>query len=174
MSAYSCKDEFRIEVAFRYASLASKAILAATLLAMVGCAAAPTKQSIAGLSPAGTVSITEDFNVGWGGGNGQLNYQGKTHPFKFVCALLGPPGSDFAEADRVLGPGGGLSKITASGMVYKLTSAADFPGTYTQVSGTSDFWLQNSAGVIMHLQGVRSGATELIPELDDVAIQVSH
>lgn len=161
------------KVAFRYAYLVSKAILAATSLAMAGCATAPTEQSIAGLSPAGTVSIAEDFVVGWGGGNGLLKYQGQTYPFKFVCALLGPSGTDLAEVDRVLGPGGGLSKITASGMVYKLTSVADFTGKYTQNSGTSDFWLQNGAGVIMHLQGVRTGATQLIPERDLVAIQVS-
>jgi hypothetical protein len=161
------------EVAFRCASLVSKAILAATLLAMAGCATAPTEQSIAGLSPAGTVSITEDWIVGWGGGNGLLTYQGQTHPFNFVCARLGPPGGGLAAVDRVLGPGGGLSKITASGVVYKLRSVADFPGRYTQISGTSDFWLQNSAGVIMHLQGVRTGATQLIPKRDLVAIQVS-
>ena len=162
------------EVAFRYASLASKAILAATLLAMAGCATAPTEQRIAGLSPAGTVSITEDFVAGWGGGNGLLKYQGQTYPFKFVCTIVGPDGGGPAEVDRVLGPGGGLSKITASGVVYKLTGVADLPGTYTQISGTSGFWLQNSAGVIMHLQGVRTGATELIPNRDLVAIQVSH
>jgi hypothetical protein len=162
------------EVAFRYASLASRAILAATLLAMAGCATAPTEQSIAGLSPAGTVSISEHWAVGGGGGNGRLNYQGQTYPFNFVCARLGPPGSQLAGVDRVLGPGGGVSKITASGVVYKLTSAADFPGTYTQNSGTSDFWLHNSAGVIIHLQGVRTGATQLIPARDLVAIQVSQ
>jgi hypothetical protein len=161
------------EVAFRYASLVSKAILAATLLAIAGCATAPTEQSTAGLSPAGTVSITEDFVVGSGGGNGLLNYQGRTYPFKFVCTVLGPAGGGIAEVDRVLGPGGGRSKITASGLVYKLTSVADFRGTYTQSNGASDFWLQNSAGVIMHLQGARTGATELIPKFDEVAIQVS-
>src|SRR6516162_6230563 len=53
--------------------LVSKAILAATLIAMAGCATAPTEQRIAGLSPAGTVSISEDFVVGWAGGNGLLN-----------------------------------------------------------------------------------------------------
>jgi len=161
------------EVAFRCASLVSKAILAATLIAMAGCATAPTEQRIAGLSPAGTVSISEDFVVGWAGGNGLLNYQGRPYQFKFVCALLGPPGSQLAEVARVLGPGGGLAKITASGVVYKLTSVADFPGIYTHSIGASDSWLQNSAGVMMHLQGVRTGATQLIPELEQVAIQVS-
>src|SRR5262249_28341220 len=57
-------------------------------------------------------------------------------------------------------------KITASGPVYKLASVADFPGRYTQStgkagfssSGSSDLWLENSAGVIMHRPGTRSGA----------------
>lgn len=161
------------EVGFRSASLVSKAILAATLIAMAGCATAPTEQRFIGLSPAGTVSTTEDFRVGEAGGNGLLNYRGQTYPFKFVCALLGPPGSGLVEVARVLGPGGGVAKITASGVVYKLTSVADFPGIYTQRIGASDFWLQNSAGVVMHLQGVKTGATQLIPKLEQVAIQAS-
>jgi hypothetical protein len=160
-------------VAFRSASLVSRAILAATLIAMAGCATTPTEQRFTGLSPAGTVSISEDFVVGWAGGNGLLNYRGRPYPFKFVCALLGPPGSGLAEVARALGPGGGLETITASGVVYKLTSVADFPGTYTHSIGASDSWLQNSAGVMMHLQGVRTGATQLIPKLEQVAIQVS-
>ena len=63
-------------------------------------------------------------------------------------------------------PGGGVSKISASGPVYKLASVTDFPGRYTQStgkaglssSGSSDLWLENNAGVIMHLQGSSSGA----------------
>jgi len=151
----------------------SKTILAASLIALAGCATAPTEQRFTGLSPAGTVSTTEDFVVGEAGGNGLLNYQGQTYPFKFVCALLGPPGSGLVEVARVLGPGGGVAKITASGVVYKLTSIADFPGIYTHSIGASDFWLQNSAGVVMHLQGVRTGATQLIPKLEQVAIQMA-
>jgi hypothetical protein len=141
---------------------------------MAGCAKAPTNQSIAGLSPSGTVSITEDFNVGWGGGNGLLSYQGQTYPFKFVCTTLGPGGGGLAQVDRVVGPGGGLSTIIASGEIYKLASVADFSGRYTQRTGASDVWLQSSAGVIMHLQGTRTGATELIPALDEVSIGISH
>ena len=66
----------------------------------------------------------------------------------------------------VAGPGGGLEKISASGPVYKLANASDFGGRYTQSTGkagfssssSSDLWLENSAGVIMHLQGTSSGA----------------
>ena len=132
-----------------------KATLVAAVLATAGCSGlmnAPTAQSIAGLPPSGNVTITEDFVAGLGGGNGTLEYQGRTYPFK----VLG----------TVAGPGGGVEKITASGPVYKLASVADFAGRYTQStgkagissSGSSDLWLENNAGVIMHLQGASSGA----------------
>jgi len=143
-----------IEAAFRRAAPSIKAALAAAILAMAGCSglSAPTQQSIAGLSPSGRVTINEDFVTGVGGGTGTLYYQGQTHPFKL--------------AGTVVGPGGGVAKINASGEVYKLNSVSDFPGRYTQstgaaglsTSGGSDLWLQNSAGVIMHLQGTTTGA----------------
>jgi hypothetical protein len=124
------------------------------MLAMAGCSAlnAPTAENIAGLSASGSVTITEDFVTGVGGGSGTLAYQGQTYPFKVF--------------GTVVGPGGGVSKISASGPVYKLASVTDFPGRYTQStgkaglssSGSSDLWLENNAGVIMHLQGSSSGA----------------
>jgi len=112
----------------------------------------PTAQSVASLSPSGNVTITEDFVTGVGGGSGTLEFQGRTYPFKVV--------------GTVAGPGGGLEKISASGPVYKLASVSDFAGRYTQStgkaglssSGSSDLWLENSAGVIMHLQGTSTGA----------------
>lgn len=131
-----------------------KAILTAAVLTTAGCSAmnTPTTQSIAGVPPSGSVTITEDFVAGLGGGNGMLEYQGRSYPFKVV--------------GTVAGPGGGVSKISASGPVYKLVSVTDFPGRYTQSTGkaglstsaSSDLWLENSAGVIMHLQGASSGA----------------
>lgn len=124
-----------------------KSTILAVVLAIAGCSAlnAPDAQSIAGLSPSGSVTITENFVTGLGGGTGSLEYQGQNYPFK----VLG----------TVVGPGGGVSKITASGPVYKLASLADFPGRYTQStgdpglssSGSSDLWLENRAGVVMHL-----------------------
>ena len=50
--------------------------------------------------------------------------------------------------------------------LYKLASVSDFAGRYTQstgkaglsTSGGSDLWLENSAGVIMHLEGSSTGA----------------
>jgi len=130
-----------------------KATFVAAVLATAGCGpSAPTAQSVAGLSPSGSVTITEDFVTGVGGGNGTLDFQGRSYPFKLV--------------GTVAGPGGGVEKISASGPVYKLNNVADFGGRYTQstgpaglsTSGGSDLWLQNSAGVIMHLQGTSTGA----------------
>ncbi len=71
------------------------------------------------------MTITEDFVTGLGGGNGTLYFQGQAYPFKVV--------------GTVAGPGGGVSKITASGAVYKLAGVADFPGRYTQSTGKAGF-----------------------------------
>ena len=132
-----------------------KATVVTAVLATAGCSGmmnTPTAQNIAGLSPSGNVTITEDFVTGVGGGSGTLEYQGRTYPFKVV--------------GTVAGPGGGLEKISASGPVYKLASVSDFAGRYTQStgkaglssSGSSDLWLENSAGVIVHLEGSSTGA----------------
>jgi len=143
-----------INLAVTVRVMAWTTFLVAAMFAMAGCSGmmkTPTAQSVAGLSPAGNVTITEDFVTGVGGGSGTLEYQGRTYPFKVV--------------GTVAGPGGGLEKISASGPVYKLASVSDFPGRYTQStgkaglssSGSSDLWLENSAGVIMHLQGTSTG-----------------
>jgi hypothetical protein len=136
------------------AQIQCKAALLAAVLATTGCSAlnTPTAQSIAGQPPSGSVTITEDFVTGLGGGKGTLEYQGRTYPFQ----VLG----------TVAGPGGGVEKITASGPVYKLASVSDFLGRYTQStgkagfssSGSSDLWLENNAGAIIHLQVTSSGA----------------
>jgi len=146
-----------------------KATLLAAVLATTGCSAlsTPTAQNVAGLPPSGNVMITEDFVAGLGGGNGTLEYQGRTYPFR----VLG----------TVAGPGGGVDKITASGPVYKLASVGDFAGRYTQStgkagfssSGSSDLWLENSAGVIMHLQGTSSGAMLTLGK-DEIFIRMAQ
>jgi hypothetical protein len=142
------------QATFHYISACKLGFLAATL-AMAGCSGlmnTPTAQSVASLPPSGNVTITEGFVSGVGGGSGVLEYQGRNYPFKMV--------------GTVAGPGGGLEKISASGPVYRLANVADFAGRYTQStgkvgfssSGGSDLWLENNAGVIMHLQGMSSGA----------------
>jgi hypothetical protein len=146
------------------------ALLSAAVLALAGCSGimnTPTAGSIAGLPPSGNVTITEDFVAGLGGGTGTLYYQGQTYPFRF--------------AGTVAGPGGGVEKITASGPVYKLASVADFGGRYTQStgkagfssSGSSDLWLENSAGVVMHLQGTSTGAMLTLGK-DEIFIRMAQ
>jgi hypothetical protein len=147
-----------------------KATVLAAVLATAGCSGmmnTPTAQNIAGLPPSGNVTITEDFVTGVGAGNGSLEYQGRAYPFKVFGS--------------VAGPGGGVEKITASGPVYKLASVTDFPGRYTQStgkaglssSGSSDLWLENSAGVIMHLQGTSSGAMLTLGK-DEIIIRMAQ
>jgi hypothetical protein len=144
--------------------------LAAVVIAMTGCAGmmnTPTAQNIAGLSPSGNVTITEDFVAGMGGGSGTLSFQGQNYPFRFV--------------GTVAGPGGGVEKISASGPVYKLASVGDFGGRYTQStgkagfssSGSSDLWLENNAGVIMHLQGTSTGAMLTLGK-DEIIIRMAQ
>jgi hypothetical protein len=146
-----------------------KAAVLTVVLATAGCSGmmnTPTAQNIAGLSPSGNVSITEDFVAGMGGGTGTLYFQGQTYPFRFVGTVAGP---------------GGVEKISASGPVYKLASVGDFGGRYTQStgkagfssSGSSDLWLENSAGVIMHLQGTSSGAMLTLGK-DEIFIRMSQ
>src|SRR5215469_11645705 len=158
------------KTAFDRTARSLRAALVAAVLAMTGCAGmmnTPTAQNIAGLSPSGNVSITEDFVAGMGGGSGTLYFQGQTYPFRFV--------------GTVAGPGGGVEKISASGPVYKLASVGDFGGRYTQStgkagfssSGSSDLWLENSAGVIMHLQGTSRG-TMLTLGKDEIFIRMNQ
>jgi len=110
-------------------------------------------EAVAGLTPDGTIDMQEvqvAYLASGGGGNGTLFYQGGVYPF-----TIGG-----------LGVGGiGASTISASGEVYKLNSLAQFPGAYIQGrygfalgnrSG-GDLWLQNDAGVILHLKAKREG-----------------
>src|SRR5215813_9791372 len=148
------------EVPAYRATQSLKATLLAAVLTMTGCAGmmnTPTAQSVAGVPPSGNVTITEDFVAGFGGGSGTLEFQGRSYPFKVV--------------GTVAGPGGGVDKITAS----------DFAGRYTQStgraglssSGSSDLWLENSAGVIMHLQGTSSGAMLTLGK-DEIFIRMAQ
>jgi hypothetical protein len=127
----------------------------------------PDREEHTGVPPSGSVTITEDFVAGLGGGSGTLEYQGRTYPFKFV--------------GTVAGPGGDVEKISASGPVYKLASVGDFPGRYTQStgkagfssSGSSDLWPENNAGVIMHLQGASSGVMLTLGK-EEIIIRMSQ
>ena len=71
-----------------------------------------------------------------------------------------------AELVGGLGVGGiGASTVDALGEVYKLRNLSQFPGSYAQASygfvvgstSSGDLWMQNEAGVIMHLKAKRTG-----------------
>jgi hypothetical protein len=109
--------------------------------------------SLEGKTPSGFVEMREveiAFLGAAGGGTGTLSYQGQNYPFEI--AGLG-------------GGGAGISKIDASGEVYNLTDIAQFPGAYSErrmgvalgEGGGGDLWLQNNAGVIMHLKAASEG-----------------
>ena len=85
-----------------------------------------------------------------GGGSGTLFFQGQSYPFTVAGLGIG---------------GIGASTIDAEGEVYKLSSVGQFPGSYAQArygyalgaKSAGDMWLQNEAGVIMHLKAQRKG-----------------
>jgi hypothetical protein len=137
---------------------ATLALALASLLSVAGCASSPvptevpTSQSIQGLVPSGTVTMLEVFAGGAGVGKGVLTFRGKTYPFKLIGTVVGP---------------GSVSKLDVAGEVYKLDDISQFSGVYIQgtgqigleTSGTGDLWLQNKAGVVMHLTGTQTGVT---------------
>jgi len=126
----------------------------AMLLVGSGCSdlAKPGPQSVAGMSPDGTVRMTEIIAAGAEGGKGTLTFQGRDYSFKLVGGVTG---------------GGGAADTRASGEVYNLHTISDFKGLYTQssggaglaMSGASDLWLRNKAGVVLHLRGTQEGVT---------------
>jgi hypothetical protein len=136
----------------RILDLASAAL---ALMVLGGCQSSVKlgPQAVAGLSPDATIDMQEvqvAYLASGGGGSGTIFYQGGTYPFSIGG----------------LGVGGiGASTISAAGEVYKLPSLAQFPGAYAQarygfaigaMSG-GDLWLQNEAGVILHLHAKREG-----------------
>lgn len=110
-------------------------------------------EAIAGLRPDGTVEMHQ-VQVAYigsaGGGSGTLYHRGRAYPF-----TIGG-----------LGVGGiGASTIDAEGEVYKMSDVSQFAGAYAQgrygfAIGTAsggDLWMQNEAGVILHLKAKRTG-----------------
>ncbi|MBK8535026.1 MAG: hypothetical protein IPL59_07760 [Candidatus Competibacteraceae bacterium] len=139
------------------------------LLGLSACGAMqppPTAQSIAGLTPAGAVTLTETVAAGMTGGTGSLTFQGRTYPFKVVGTVVGP---------------GGASRVQASGEVYRLNRLSDFAGPYSEgtgqagfaTSGKAELWMQNQAGVIMHLTGVSEGVVLSLGR-DEVLVELAN
>jgi hypothetical protein len=129
-----------------------RGVALALLLAASGCSSMskPGPQSIAGMTPVGTVRMTEIIAAGAAAGQGTLYFNGQSYSFKLGGGVTG---------------GGGASDAHVSGEVYGLNNVADFGGLYTQSTGeagldkssTSDLWLRNRAGVVLHLTGTQTG-----------------
>jgi hypothetical protein len=131
------------------------ATVVALLLAPAACSSSVKvgPEAVKGLTPDGTVDM-EQVQAAYigsaGGGSGTLFYRGQAYPF-----TIGG-----------LGVGGiGISTIDAKGEVYKMANVSQFAGAYAQgrygfalgsMSG-GDLWMQNEAGVIMHLKAKREG-----------------
>jgi hypothetical protein len=127
----------------------------AGLLSLAGCSSSVKvgPEAVAGLMPDGTVDMQQvqvAYLASGGGGSGSLYYRGRAYPFSVGG----------------LGVGGiGASTITAVGEVYKLKDLASFPGAYAEArygfafgdKSAGDLWLQNEAGVILHLKAHREG-----------------
>ena len=139
------------------------------LLGLSACGAMqppPTAQSIAGLTPSGAVTLTETVAAGVTGGTGSLTFQGRTYPFRIVGTVIGP---------------GGASRTQAVGKVYRLNRLSDFEGTYSEgtgqaglaTSGKAELWMQNQAGVIMHLTGASEGVVFSLGR-DEVVVQLAN
>lgn len=143
---------------FGFLSVAAGVTLAA--FALAGCNSVstpiptqvPTAASVADLTPSGRVTMTQVFAGGMGVGTGTLAFNGKTYPFRLLGTVVGP---------------GSVSKVSVAGDVYKLDDPSQFSGVWVEGTGavgletsrTGDLWLENKAGVIMHLTGTRTGVT---------------
>jgi hypothetical protein len=130
-------------------------IVAAVLVLMAGCASSVKvgPEAVAGLSPDGTVEMSQvqvAYIGSGGGGSGTLFYRGRAYPFTVGGLGIG---------------GFGASSLEASGEVYKLRDVAQFAGAYGEArygfafgtKSAGDLWLQNEAGVVMHLHAKREG-----------------
>jgi hypothetical protein len=142
----------QVDSMLRRRSALRAALGAGAALAIVRHATA--QQAAPAEVPSGTVTLEQTqvsllANAGWG--HGTLNYQGRTYRFRL----------------HNLGVGGiGYSKLSAHGNVFGLTKLEDFAGLYgvlragavaanDQLSG--GIWLENPAGVRMHLVPSRRG-----------------
>ena len=110
-------------------------------------------EAIKGKTPDGTIEMHEvqAAYIGSGsGGGGVLSFRGVQYPFDVGGVGVG---------------GVGVSTIEATGEVYNLRDLRQFPGTYGQArygfaigtASAGDLWLQNEAGVILHLKAKRTG-----------------
>jgi hypothetical protein len=135
--------------------VARVALVSACVLYVAGCAGGVQlgPDAVKGRTPDATVDMQEVQAAYMGSGSagtGVLFFRGVQYPFEVGGVGVG---------------GIGLSTVEATGEVYNLSDLAQFPGTYGQArygfalgtSSAGDLWMQNEAGVIMHLQAKREG-----------------
>jgi len=133
---------------------AGVAVLLAAVLA-AGCTGSVKlgPDAVRGKAPDGYVEMktVAAAYIGSGtAGDGTLFHRGRE--YKFTVGGLGIGGI-------------GVSEMQATGEVYDMADVAQFAGAYAQgrygyAIGTAsggDLWLQNGAGVIMHLKAKREG-----------------
>ena len=135
--------------------LARLTLVSVCILALAGCSerVALGPEAIKGKTPDGTIEMHEvqaAYIASGSGGGGVLTFRGVAYPFDVGGAGVG---------------GLGASTIEATGDVYNLRELRQFPGTYGQArygfalgtASAGDLWLQNEAGVILHLKAKRTG-----------------
>ena len=131
------------------------ALASVCFLCLAGCtgSVALGPDAVKGQTPDGFVEMHEvqaAYMASGSGGAGSLSFRGVEYPFNVGGVGVG---------------GIGLSTIEATGEVYNLRDLWQFPGTYGQArygfaigtASAGDLWLQNEAGVILHLKAKRTG-----------------
>jgi hypothetical protein len=135
--------------------MARLTLVYACVLSLAGCTGnvALGPDAVKDKTPDGFIEMHEvqAAYIGSGsGGDGTLSFRGVQYAFNVGGVGIG---------------GIGLSTIEATGEVYNLRDLAQFPGTYGQArygfaigtASAGDLWLQNEAGVILHLKAKRTG-----------------
>ena len=102
--------------------------------------------------PSGTLRLSEGsvaVGIGFSWGSGVLTYEGKEYPFSVE-------GLSVADV--------GISRASATGMVYNLPQLADFTGNYTAIAasaalggGAGATTMRNQNGVVIDLLGTTEG-----------------
>ena len=131
------------------------AFVSVCFLWLAGCTGnlALGPDAVKGKVPDGSIEMHEVQAAYLGSGSagtGILFFRGVQYPFEVGGVGVG---------------GIGLSTVDATGEVYNLSDLSQFPGTYGQArygfaigtASAGDLWLQNEAGVILHLKAKRTG-----------------
>ncbi len=126
-------------------ALLAVGLLFATTAALAG---APEDKPLSGTPTIEQLQVAFIASANVGGGT--LEYEGETHDFKIGGLGIG---------------GFGISRIDADGEVYGLNKLEDFSGVYGEArygaviadASTGELWLQNTKGVVIHIDGKRQG-----------------